>query len=279
MWPDIFPPLAPAFARPLARAALWPYFRLSRLALRNASAIVGITDEFVEWGLKCAGRERTQWDRAFPMGYPSAQPTESEQQRARELWRSRGVTADDSKFKIAFAGTIGRQFEFEAALEAARLLGPEFQFILCGAGDRYADLQSLCRDVPNVILTGWIGADEIWTLMRIANVGLAPYHSEESFTLSLPNKSLEYLSAGMPVVSSLSGTLERLLAEQRCGFTYPNRDAAALAAFLKRLRLEPRLYAEMAANANRLFDARFRAEAVYSEMAEHLENLVSAKRY
>ena len=54
-----------------------------------------------------------------------------------------------------------------------------------------------------MLFPGWVNKPEIWILMRIAQVGLAPYRSTEDFIISIPNKAIEYMSAGLPVISSL----------------------------------------------------------------------------
>jgi glycosyltransferase involved in cell wall biosynthesis len=276
LWPDIFINLAPDMLTPLARTALTPYFNMAREACREAAAILGITEPFVDWGLNYAARPRSPLDRAFPMAYPSTPPSEDEQRKAIEYWRAQGVTRADGKFTVVFAGTIGRQFEFEPVIEAAKAL-PDLRFIICGTGDRFDFLRDLAKDAPNVMLPGWVGAAEIWTLMRIAQAGLAPYHDEDSFTQSLPNKPVEYLSAGLPVVSSLPGALASLLSTRDCGVTYPNRDGGALRAALQELRGNPKRREEMARNAKATYDEQFRAENVYTQMIAHLQDIATAR--
>lgn len=276
LWPDIFINLAPDLLKPLARSALTPYFNMTREACREAAAILGITEPFVDWGVNYAGRARSPLDRAFPMAYPSAPPSEDEEQKAMQHWRAQGVTPDDGTFTAVFAGTLGRQFEFEPMIEAAKAL-PDIRFVICGTGDRFDYLRDLAKDAPNVMLPGWVGAAEIWTLMRIAQVGLAPYHDEESFTQSLPNKPLEYLSAGLPVVSSLPGALASLLFTKDCGVTYANRDGGALRTALEELRANPARREEMARNAKATYDEQFRAENVYSQMIAHLQDVADPK--
>jgi glycosyltransferase involved in cell wall biosynthesis len=213
------------------------------------------------------------------MAYPASDPPQEAQVQARDFWRKQGLTQSDETLRVCFFGTLGRQFEFEPVIEVARALsGARVQFVICGTGDRFDDLRNHLRDQPNVVMPGWVGAPEIWMLMRLSHIGLAPYHDEESFTHSLPNKSLEYLSAGLPIVSSLPGALARLLDEQQCGITYQNRDAVALRAALERLRDNPATRSDMARNAKTVFDARFRADAVYADFVTHLEAIAGSRR-
>jgi glycosyltransferase involved in cell wall biosynthesis len=275
LWPDIFVNLAPDPLKPAARLVLTPYFNMTREACRDATAILAINEPFVRWGLDYAGRARTPLDRDFPMAYPSAAPGEADRQKAMAFWRDQGVREGDGRFTAVFIGTIGRQFEFEPIVEAAKA-APDMRFVLCGTGDRFEHLRSLAAGAPNVLLPGWIGGAEIWTLMRLAQVGLAPYHNEENFTQSLPNKPIEYLSAGLPVVSSLPGALAKLLSDHDCGVTYPNGDAAALRAALTTLRDDPHRREQMSVNAKATYDEKFRAENVYAQMIAHLERIATS---
>lgn len=275
LWPDIFLHLVPRRTTSLVRVMLSPYFSMTRQAFKAASAVVGISEGFVNWGVRRAERPRNPHDRAFPMGYPAREPAEKAINEARLFWRDRGVVGS-GVFRVAFTGNIGRQFEFEPIVEVARRLSDEpVQFVICGSGNFFDQLGRLSQGLPNIILPGWIGSAEIWELMRMSQAGLAPYHAEESFTLSLPNKPLEYFSAGLPVISSLPGALQELLDINQCGWTYPNNDADGLEAIVRRLMNDHDLQKRAGDNALRLFQSRFSAEQVYGEMIEYLSELSS----
>jgi glycosyltransferase involved in cell wall biosynthesis len=274
LWPDIFPNLAPKSMQGFVRAGLYPYFSMTRRALRGASAIVAINEGFVDWGVERAGRPRTPRDRAFDMGYPDTRPSDEAAQTSREFWRHQGLGAENI-FKAIFVGNIGRQFEFEPIVEVARRMRDKpVQFVICGTGDSAEALGRMTKGLPNVLLPGWVGSAEIWTLMRMSQVGLAPYHAEESFTHSLPNKSLEYLSAGLPIVSSLPGALQRLLDANECGLTYANGNSDALKSHLQFLVSNPESLKRMGTNALALFTSQFSAERVYSGMIDYLQGVI-----
>src|SRR5208337_3241042 len=52
MWPDIIAEAGPKPVRSLARLMLSPLFRQSHRACASATALTGITDAFVDWGLQ-----------------------------------------------------------------------------------------------------------------------------------------------------------------------------------------------------------------------------------
>jgi glycosyltransferase involved in cell wall biosynthesis len=87
---------------------------------------------------------------------------------------------------------------------------------------------------------------------------LAPVPEFAEWTAS--NKLMDYLAAGLPVVSNLPGRAARLLAEGPCGVTVPPGDGPALGAAVARLAADParrlRLAAEARAQAVQRWDRR-----------------------
>jgi glycosyltransferase involved in cell wall biosynthesis len=276
LWPDVFLDLVPPTVQPFVYPAAWPLWRIARRACTNATAIVGITDSFVDWGVKLAGRERTPLDRVFPMGYRERQPPPDEIEAAQKFWRHVGIEPDAGRFIVCFFGSINRHFEIPTIIEAAERLraqNRDVQFVICGDGERRSAWKQLAGDCPNVIFPGWVDAAAIWTLMRMSDAGIAPYVSSRNFIGNLPNKPIEYLSAGLPVISSLQGVLADLLEDKQCGVTYRNGDAAELASEVTRLMDEPALRRLMAVNARRLYQQEFVAEHVYRDMDSYLTEL------
>jgi glycosyltransferase involved in cell wall biosynthesis len=278
-WPEVFLSLAPAGLRWAARLALWPLFQTGAKALRRATAVTGVTEKFVDWGVRYASRVRGPWDTSFPMAYPDTAPTSEAIAEAERFWNEQDVPGN-YKFIACFFGTLGRQFELDAVIEAARNLRSEgVLFVLCGTGDRLNHYKNLAGDCPNVMFPGWMDAPQIWTLMRKASIGLAPYPSEANYADNMPNKPLEYLSAGLPIVSSLRGGLEQLLEHNCCGLTYRNKDAADLASKILVLKQDPGLLARMSDNAANTFRSHFKAEDVYGRMVAYLETIAAAGGY
>lgn len=275
LWPDIFLQLLPRGFRWFGRILLATSFSETKRACRSATAIVGITEEFVAWGARKAGRQVRGLDKAFPLAYTQVAPSEQEQQEARTRLRQLGVRFD--AFIVCFIGTIGRQFDLETVIAAARQLRGEsdIQFVLCGNGPRIDHYRKLAHGLDNVLFTGWLGKAEIWVLMRLASLGLSPYFSEHSFTLSIPNKAVEYMSAALPQLTSLDGVLRQLVSDNDCGRYYPNGDHETLAKLLKNLRDDRAVRKALSDNAHSLYLRKFRAEAVYRGMAELISSIAA----
>jgi glycosyltransferase involved in cell wall biosynthesis len=126
-----------------------------------------------------------------------------------------------------------------------------------------------------VILPGRVGASEIWSLMRWSSAGLAPYRPFRNFEDNLPNKPIEYLAAGLPVLASRLNVLAALLRDRGCGISYEHSDDGALAGAVEELSRNHARRHAMAERAEALYRGQFVAERVYDEMATHLETLAA----
>lgn len=277
LWPEIFIELVPWWGESLVRVFLSPMFRSLERACTGATAIIGTTSSFVEWGINYGKRSRTILDKDFPMGYREVAPDPKFIQKAEDFWRNYGISDNKEEFIVCFFGSMGRHFELESVIQAARKLNIEripIRFVLCGVGDNYEKFRHMASNCNNVLMPGWVGAAEIWSLMRFSSVGLAPYVDSKNFTLNLPNKPIEYLSAGLPVISNLKGVMNELVNRNCCGLTYKNRDPDDLADALKRLFNSNNMLANMSMNASSLYKSRFKAEKVYNDLIIYLESIV-----
>ncbi len=276
LWPDIFADLFPSAVRPLGRLMLMPYFRMVRSICRQATAIIGITPKIVQWGLDYAGRTATCWDRDFPLAYSGVRPIDEALQSAEKFWKEYGISGSDDKFTASFFGTIGRQFDIETVIKAAKIMEEQeynIRIVLCGTGDNFEKYKQLAGDCKSLIFPGWVGAAEIWTMMHWSRVGLAPYYSTPDFEMSIPNKVIEYLSAGLPIVSSLKGTVADMVSHCSCGVSYEQENPHELANILVGLHRQPKLLETMSKNARRLYEERYTVDDVYGKLVANLEEM------
>ncbi len=274
LWPDTFINVVPPVLRGLGRVALFPLVRRNKSIFRAAASIVGISDEYLNWALSYAGRQRNDCDRVFPLGYDAIELQENEKNQAIQALFEMGV--DKHKTICCFLGTFGASYDLETVVRAARILKQEgvsnLQFVLCGDGQQFDRVNSLAYGLDNVILTGWVSRPIIGALLEIASIGLAPY--VRNAPQSLPNKPFEYLSGGLAIVSSLHGELEELLDENRCGITYEAGNDKELARLLRYLVMHPDVLRDMSTRAKLLFNDRYSADRIYPKMADYIEWIV-----
>jgi len=281
LWPDLFLDLVPPVARPAVQVLATPFFRQVRAACTQADAITGTTAEYVRWALGYAGRRATSRDRHFFMGYVESPPSTAQQHAARNFWAGHGIRGDTGQFVACWFGMMGRHSELDTVIAATKQIGgafPQLRVVLCGDGPHRERLHQLAAGCPNVIMPGWVNAAQIWQLMRLSSVGLTPYVSNKNYIHNLTNKPIEYLSAGLPVISSLQGVLARLLADHDCGVTYRNRDVDQLSLAIRSLASDRQRWQLMSNHATQVYREQFVAERVYTQMQNYLLELAGGAR-
>jgi glycosyltransferase involved in cell wall biosynthesis len=282
MWPDIILDSIPKAVRTFARIFLYPMIRDSRYVCSRAAAITGITDEFVNWGLNRGNRERTPLDRSFPLAYITKPPPKNEIGEAEHFWDKLGISKAKEDFVACFIGTIGHQFDLETPIRAARILsqsGRRVKLVFCGSGDRLESYKKLASEDERILFPGWVDAAKMYVLLRRASVGLNPFPERYDFLSTINNKAIEYMSAGLPVLSSpKKGVLYRLLKMEECGTGYEAGDAAALSRTITELYDDPCRLKRWSENAKGVFERDFNADIVYADMARYLGDIADRFR-
>ena len=69
LWPDFLINSSPIFLKPLFYILTFPMRMKNYKVFSKAYSIFGLTDEFINWGLKYSKRNRINDDKAFPMAY------------------------------------------------------------------------------------------------------------------------------------------------------------------------------------------------------------------
>jgi glycosyltransferase involved in cell wall biosynthesis len=274
MWPEVFVDILPKKIRLFGRIALFQLFSKTRNVFKKADGLIGITEEFLNLGLKKIERQKHKMDAVFPLAYLENQFNKNQLEEADKYWEQLGLLKDTKK--ICFFGTLGYQFDLETVIKASSLHeGDKYQFILCGTGDKLEDLKRMNGDNPNVIFPGYMSASKIKSLMNICDYGLCPYIPKEAFLSSMPGKAIEYFSSGLPILGTLgNGVLGKFLNSHKIGVNYNANNPESLLKGLKTLNTLDQ--EEMKLKILNLFNKQFNAKVVYANYLKHLEFVVSS---
>lgn len=270
LWPDEIEARVPRPFLPLLRVAFAGMYRQTRHALRNASGLVAISDQYLSWGLNWAERQRNHADAVFTHAYPPPPPPAADEDVVRTL-RQLGV--DPGKRIVCFIGTFVGSIDLVTVVNAAKLLADrtDVQFVLAGSGEQEANLRALAQGADNIVFTSWVNQQQLAAVASRAWVGLGAY--KKGALMSLTNKIFEYMAYGLPVLLSLPGEAQRLIEQARCGMFYEPGSPDSLARQLRQLLDSPGTREELASNALRTFQQRYSSETVYKALAEHLERI------
>jgi len=278
MWPDIFAELLP----PLMRAVAWPYVTamraMLRSAVRRATGCTAITEPFLDWILGYSGRPRGPFDAEFPLGYQEPVVTLAELQTGSAALAAKLGPPDDLIFNVLFMGRLNRTVldAFDAVVEAAKELrgaARPFRFYFAGSGDCAGALQQRGAGCPEIVFLGQLGAPQLAALKLRAHTALLCIARRRDYQISLSNKVFDYLSAGLPIISHLTGLVGKLVETEKCGLIYD--DGPGLADALRRLAGDDALRRQLGASARRVFTEHYDATRIYPRMAEYLARVAS----
>lgn len=110
----------------------------------------------------------------------------------------------DNEIKTVFyAGTLHRKFGVLNLVEAfMQVPSPEYQLILCGAGDCEQEIVEAVQKDSRIKFYGQLPRAEVLKLQSSSTVLVNPRQNNEEFTrYSFPSKNLEYLSSGIPFIA------------------------------------------------------------------------------
>lgn len=113
------------------------------------------------------------------------------------------------RYICSYLGVMGPQDGVDKLLRSIKIIIQDLKrtdigFVLMGDGDDFEHLVKLSKEYEieeNVIFTGWADAKIISTYFYASQIGLMPEPKNDYTDNSLHNKILEYMSAGLPIIS------------------------------------------------------------------------------
>jgi glycosyltransferase involved in cell wall biosynthesis len=277
MWPDIFVEIFPGFLKPVAHLLFASFFREARTVSSSATAVIGITDAFIDWELEHSGRKKSSYDREFPFAYGSSSPPADRITEAEIFWDENNIPAKSTDPIGICISTVSRMGDFDTIIRSARLLkqrGDRTRFIICGDGDKLEYYRNQTRDDGNIKFIGWADAATLYVLLRRATFGIDPLPERFDFLATINNKAIEYMSAGVPVISSPNrGVLADLLRSRGCGLSYDHGKPEQLAECILHVNENADIHSAMSRNAALVFNEKFIAGNVYKALMAHVEHI------
>ncbi|MFC1543950.1 glycosyltransferase family 4 protein [Gemmatimonadota bacterium] len=144
------------------------------------------------------------------------------------------------RFIVMYAGNIGEAQGLEVVLDAADLLRDmtSLQFVLVGDGTALPGLEreARSRGLANVRFLGRFPPDRMPCLYSLADVLFIHLKDEDLFRITIPHKTLAYMSVGRPILAAVVGDAADVVLEAGAGLTCSPGDPRALAETVRRFR-------------------------------------------
>jgi glycosyltransferase involved in cell wall biosynthesis len=269
LWPDTFIDEFPRFLKQLGRVVLFRQFSKTRAALERAVSLVAISQGCLDWALNYASRPQKEHDAVFYTAYPKLISGGAPSPLVRQLKQS-----VRDKITFVFVGSFGRSYELQLICDVAeniqRAGHTSIHFVLAGNGEQYESISERVNGMGNVTMTGWLSEADLRGVLSLSHVGLVACKLVDD---AMPNKVAEYLSADLPLLSSLRGEMEYLIDTTGVGYSYPCGDRKRLTELVLRLAYDESLRLSQSKNARALFMRYFCADSVYEQYADHVERV------
>ena len=210
-WPENFERVVPRWMLAPLRA------RAGRI-YRSAHAISAVASRYLD--LACAYGA----DCPMHLAYHGIELAK----QARPVLPKRG-----NAFRLVYVGAMGASYDLETVIDAVREM-PDVELDLAGTGPKRECLERRAAGCDRIRFLGFLDDAALRTTLAEADAGLVPMFDDSC--VGVPYKLADYAAAGLPVVNTLHGETERLLAEHGAGVTCNVRDASALRDAVARLR-------------------------------------------
>lgn len=182
-------------------------------------------------------------------------------------------------FSIVYTGTIHPNWGVDILLKAFDLLmkkSYDIKLILAGPATHslLKYIKELEHKYPaNIQYLGIIHWSELYKILALGDVGVAPYKGQGSARYGTPLKIKEYIAAGLPVISTSIGEIQHFLKENGVGITC-ECSAHELANAIITLIENPQLKEEMEKNTlqSKLFSWKQVFDFAFKKTFEILEN-------
>lgn len=274
-WPDIYLSPLPIFLHPIVRIIFKTEFLRAYRIFSKATAINGVSVKNLKWGLGLARRKIGTKDKWFPLGFPISKNTN--QDIAKSMQSAHNIGIRKNCFVITFVGSFSPTCNFGTVIDTARIFfengDTRVQFVLVGNGAQASFLRKNSSGLKNVLLTGWCEKPQVEEILLNSSVGLTPYTRKAPQTL--PNKPFEYMATGLPILSSLEGELETIIAQKKIGLQYKSSDPIDLKDKIMWFLSHPEETMAMGQRAEELFEKKYNADVVYPGLVEHLTKIAS----
>ena len=270
-WPHIFLQRTKGLKRLFLKSILFPYFWAAKFSLNQANFLTSITPNFLNWSENFSRNFNNKNQPLYLVPDIKEIPKIQLDNSLLRLKNKLGIDIK-KKNKIIFAGNINNAYDFNdliSSLLSPRLEDKNFEVLICGDGDCIDYLKSSLKKKSNVFFTGWIDYVELIALKKLSIATLAPYRNTSDFQMSIPNKIIDSLYFGLPIITSLKGEVEKIIKKYNvgyfcdCNFTWDDQISSCLNDSIKRDLLSN--------NARKLYEDKFTSDIVYGEFVKFVE--------
>ena len=188
----------------------------------------------------------------------------------------------EGKYVAVYAGAHGRRHGLPWILKAAALLkdDPTVRLVLIGDGAMKPDLADQVRRerLDNILMLDAMPKERLARVLRTCDLGLMTAENLPILFTVCPNKFLDYLAAGLPVLVNFDGEVRAICEREGCGVFVPPEDPPAMADAIRRLAHDPKQSRAMGRRAGQVAAEQFDRARLVEDFERVLEEARHGRR-
>lgn len=162
------------------------------------------------------------------------------------------------RFKILFAGNIGKAQALDTVLDAAHRLkseGSRVTWILLGGGVEVQRLKLEVqeRELDNVLFLPQVAMQDVGKYLEAADALLVHLRKDPLFDITIPSKTQAYMAVGKPLIMAVAGDATDLVSKAKAGLTALPEDSESIANAARALEAMEEVSLRLMASNARLF--------------------------
>ena len=270
-WPHIFLQKSSGLKRQVIKLILTPYFCAAKFSLNKANFITAITPDFLNWSENFSKNFNKNNQVLYLV--PSIKEISRIKLEESLLWWEKQIGIDiNKKNKLIFAGNINNAYDFNeliSALLSTKLEACEFEILICGDGECLSYVKEKLKEESNIFFPGWVDLNQLAAIKKLSIATLAPYRNTPDFQMSIPNKVIDSLSFGLPIITSLKGELENIIKKYNVGYFCDKNSTWADQIFS--CINDPIKRDSLSYNSRKLYEKKFTSDRVYGKFVKFIE--------
>lgn len=270
-WPETFIEPFPRILKPIARIIFSPYFFLSKYSIKNSIKITTISDGFLSWIMNYVDDKNKEKYFVTPLTRKPVNLSKNSRLQIQKYWENKNIRIFEDNY-FCFVGSYSISFDFNFIYDLSNELihkYPKIKIILCGSGDKYKYLIRKFSTQKNVFIFGEIDKYNSKVLIENALATLAPYKNNVNFYDHIPNKIIESLENGTPFITTLEGTLKKLILDNSNGIFISSLNKLNFEPILKLVE-DKKFQNELKKNSRKSYKKLFDFDVVYDNLIDKL---------
>jgi colanic acid biosynthesis glycosyl transferase WcaI len=148
---------------------------------------------------------------------------------------------EPNKFRIVFAGNMGKAQALDAVLDAAAVLqtrASQVCFVMIGGGVEVDRLKAraITLMLNNIVFVPPVPMSEVGTLLHAADALLVHLRRDPLFKITIPSKTQAYMAVGKPLLMAVDGDAADLVLQAGGGFVAESENSESLVAAAEALQ-------------------------------------------